>query len=661
MGAVSVQEAFAMAVARHRAGRLDEAETLYRQVLAAQADHAEAWHHLGIIATQAGRPELAIAMIGRALELNPLDPVSHSNLGNAQIKLGDSEAAISSYRRALKLHPQFAEASNNLGNALREQGRCEEAVDAYSNALAIKPDYAEANYNLGNLFREQGRFEEAIAAYRRALELRPGDAKVLNNLGGVLAENDHLDEALAIFEQCLQLQPDSAETQNNLGNALKSQGRIEKALAAYRRACDLRADHAGMHSNLIYALQFRATEDRSVIEAEQKEWNLKFSRPVTPSMVTYANSRDPDRPLRVGYVSPEFWDHVTGRYLAPLLESHDHRNYQVLCYSGATRQDRRTEQFQRNADEWRNIVGVDDETAAKWIRQDRVDILVDLTQHLAGNRLPVFARRPAPIQISFAGYPESAGLEAIPYRITDRYLDVEAESRVEPEIAEQVFLVDSFWCYDPSDINLEVSDPPLFKNGHITFGCLNNFCKVNDQGLALWAEVLSSVEGSRLVLLSPSGSHRQKTESLFEKAGVERSRIRFVAPRPRRAYFELYHEIDIALDPFPCQGHTTTMDAMWMGVPMASLIGRCPIGRAGLSLLSNLDMNECAAFSPEDYVSIASSLAVNPMRLAEWRRTLRSRMQASLLRDAQGFARNIETVYRTCWRRWCRQMKSRPQ
>jgi predicted O-linked N-acetylglucosamine transferase (SPINDLY family) len=334
-----------------------------------------------------------------------------------------------------------------------------------------------------------------------------------------------------------------------------------------------------------------------------------------------------------------------------------------------------TAEFRQGADQWRETVGLTDDALAALVRQDQVDILVDLSLHTSGNRLPVFARRPAPVQMSFAGYPESAGIKAIEYRISDRWLESEMGDgsseigwKSEPELrspnsdlrAERICLIDSFWCYDPCGIEVALNELPLKEHGHVTFGSLNNFCKITEPMLKLWARILrlsgpglAPSAGSRLLLLAHPGSHRQRITDLLAREGVEAHRVEFLEWRARREYLELYRRLDIVLDPFPYGGHTTTLDALWMGVPVVSLAGAPPASRAGLSILGNLGLPELTAFSEDDYVRIASDLAGDPARLADLRRTLRSRMEASVLMDAPRFARNIESVYRVMWRSWC--------
>jgi len=373
----------------------------------------------------------------------------------------------------------------------------------------------------------------------------------------------------------------------------------------------------------------------------------------------HANDCAVDRRLRIGYVSPVFLDEVVGRNLIPLFRRHDRRNFEILCYSGVARPDPLTAVFREHAHAWRSTVGVGDEALAEMIRSDGVDILVDLTQHMAGNRLPMFARQPAPVQVSFAGYPESTGLEAIGYRISDRHL--EAGSKVEDNRRkEQVCLIDSFWCYDPCGAEVEAGPLPALENGTVTFGCLNNFSKVNERTLSLWARVLGRVTNSRLILLSGMGSQRERTLETLRKEGVERGRVEFVDFRPRRDYLELYRRLDIVLDTAPYNGHTTNLDALWMGAPVVSLAGKTPVSRAGLSQLTNIGLPELVAHSEEDFVRIAVELAGDLPRLAELRSTLRDRMQASVLMDAERFARQIEEAYREMWRGWSQNQSAMP-
>jgi len=726
-----------LAIALTGMGRLDEAMAAFRGVLESEPNFPDAHNGLGIVLARQGQTEEALASYRRAIELRPTFAEAHTNLGIALAENGKFEEAVASQRRAnelqpespeiwrnlgtalaaqrhfadairafrqaVRLRPGYAEAYSNLGSALRDTGQLDEAISACREAIRGKADFAEAHHNLGNALLDRGWIDEAVASQRRAIQLQPDSAEGHNSLGNGLMEQGCFDEAVKAYRDALALRPGYPQAQHNLGVALIAQGRLNEALAFYREALRLAPENPEIHGALLYVLHFVPSVDRMIMAGEQQRWARQFVQPLERLILPHTNDRIAARRLRIGYVSPEFRDHVTGRYLHPLFQSQDRRDFEIICYSGVLNPDKMTEVFQRRADRWRTTVGISDEELAELICRDGVDILVDLTQHLAGNRLSVFARKPAPVQVSFAGYPEGTGLGTIEYRISDRYLEAGASeipsagsgqgpignsefgvrsaecgiptqectagsaSQIGdsgPDIphsasqiphSERVFLIDSFWCYDPCGLEVPVNELPAKTSGRITFGSLNNFCKINEPMLKVWARVLARADGSRLVLLSGFGSHRERTIRFLEREGIEPQRIEFVAPRPRREYLELYHGVDIALDPFPYGGHTTSLDALWMGVPVVSLAGERPVSRAGLSILNNLGLPELVAFSENDYVKIAVELAGDLPRIEELRRTLRFRMEASVLMDAPRFARSIEAAYRAMWRQWCEQ------
>ena len=633
-------------------GQLDETIAAYRQALKLRPEYPEAHNNLGNTLREREQLQEAIPAYRQAIELKPDYAEAHNNLGNTLRELGQLDEAVAACRHALQLKPDFAGALNNLGAALAAQGELDEALAAYRNALRLEPNLPEVHINLGNALRTRGQLDESAAACRRALELNPNSAVAHNNLGVALKDLGQLDDALAACRRAIALKPRYPEAHNNLGDALKDRGELDEAISAFRDAIQINPDLAPAHSNLIYTLHFHPGHNSRTIAGEQERWNRQFGDPVKRFILPHANDRSPDRRLRIGYVSPDFRDHVVGRYLLPLFRNHNRENFEVRCYSDTGKPDKLTEQFRAHAFQWRSTVGAPDEELAKIIREDGIDILVDLTQHLAGNRLPMFARKPAPVQVSFAGYPESTGLEAIEYRISDRFLEkAPAHEEIAPK--EWIHLLDSFWCYDPCGVKLEVNSPPALESGTVTFGCLNNFCKLNEQVLRLWAKLLGRVKGSRLMLSSSSGSHRTRTLQILESEGIDALRVEFVELRPRREYLELYHRLDIALDTFPYNGGVTTCDALWMGAPVVSLAGETPVSRAGLSLLTNLGLPEWVAHSESEYVKIAESLAIDLPYLAQLRSTLRNRMENSILMNAPRFARNVEAAYRSMWQRWC--------
>ena len=538
--------------------------------------------------------------------------------------------------------------------ALNVAGRLAEAQTALRQILSRQPDDPAAVHLLGIVAGRLGRTAESVQLLRRAVKLQPNSAQVHNNLGFALRLDGSADQAIAEFNRAIQISPDFVDAHSNLGNALIDMGQFDQGISCHRRAVQLNPADTKEHSNLVFLLHYQPGHDAKTIFEETRRWNEQHAEPLRKFIRPHANSRDPDRRLRIGYVSPDFREHPVGWNLLPLFRQHDHGQMEIFCYANVVRPDARTDELRRCADVWRSIVGLADSQAADLIRQDKIDILVDLALHTAGNRLAVFARKPAPVQATFAGYPGSTGLDTIDYRLTDPYLDP-------PGLNDQFYsetsirLPDSFWCYDPQVAEPAVNALPAQRNDHVTFGCLNNFCKVNEPVLRLWARVLKAVERSQMMILCPEGSGRQPVLNLLQAEGIGPDRIELVAGRPRSQYLELFHRIDLGLDTFPYNGHTTSLDSYWMGVPVITLVGQTVVGRAGLSQLTNLGLPELIAQTPEQYVQIAVKLAGDLPRLAELRRTLRGRMEKSPLMDAPRFARNVEAAYRQMWRNWCQQ------
>jgi predicted O-linked N-acetylglucosamine transferase (SPINDLY family) len=614
----TLAETLDLALQYHQRGHLRHAEQLYRQILQVDPQNVDALHLLGVIAYQVGKSDLAIDYLNQALRIKSDSAVVHYHLGIALAGQGRLVEAVASYQQALRLKPDYAKAHNNLGIVLAGQGQLAEAVASFQQALRFKPDYAEVHSNLGNALQEQGALEEAVASHRRAL----------------------------------QLQPDFAVAHNNLGNALKDQGRLDDAVACYRRATE--SGPCAAHSNLVYALHFCPGFDAATIYDELGRWSRQHAEPLAKFIQPHANDRSPDRRLRIGYLSPDFREHPVGRFLLPLLEEHDHERFEIFCYASLNRPDLFTDHCRTQADVWREVLDLSDEHLAHAIRQDRIDILVDLTMHMANNRLLVFARKPAPVQVTYLAYCGTTGLRTIDYRLTDPYLDPPGQD--EPFYSEQsIRLPETYWCYQPIMETPPVNPLPALRTGQVTFGCLNNFCKVTAPTLAAWSRLLQALPAARLVLHAHPGSHRYRVREFFAEQGISPDRLIFADRRPTVEYYQMHERIDVALDPFPYGGGTTTCDALWMGVPVVSLAGQTAVGRGGLSILSNVGLADLVAQDAEEYVHLALELANDLPRLSQLRATLRARMQASPLMDAPHFARNVEAAYRSMWQRWCAQ------
>lgn len=634
--------------------RWAEAIAAYRTAVASRPDDPQTRNNLGAALYAAGRIDPAIAEFRKALELRPGSPDALNNLGNALFMKGELDWAIAAYENAVTLKPDLIDAQINLANALDRKGRRDEALAVHLRIAQARPDHAPTHLAIGNGYYVQGRWDDAIESYRRAIALQPSDDHLHASLGHALLAKMDLDGAAAAYRQAIALRPGAVEAYNNLGVVLKEQGRLEEALDCCDKAQAIAPHSAAIHSNRIYLLSFHPGYDPATLAREQRKWNELHARPLQSSIRPHDNpgAPGPDRRLRIGYVSPDFRQHVVGQNIFPLLSQHDHERFEIYCYSSVAKPDAFTELLRPHADLWRNVASCTDEDLAQIVREDQIDVLVDLSLHMAHNRLLVFARKPAPVQATYLGYCASTGLEAMDYRLSDPYLDP-PDSDLSLYSERTIRLPETYWCYGPAGPTPDPSPPPAAAAGYFTFGCLNNFAKVSWTALDLWAQVLQAVPNSRMIIHSYQGSHLDEVRERFAAQGVASDRLEFVAKQPWSQYVVTYGRIDIALDPLPWGGGITTCDALWMGVPVVSLAGETAVGRGGKSILSNLGLGELAARRPRQYVQTALALAESPGRLAELRGTLRQRMLTSPLMNARRFARNVENAYREMWRQWC--------
>ena len=475
----------------------------------------------------------------------------------------------------------------------------------------------------------KGRLQEAATMLERAAALNPRLTVAHANLGMLHAALGRVSEACASYRRALAIEPDLAETHHNLGNALLRGGRLAEAIASFRSAVAASPERAAYRSDLVFHLHFDPGYDAHAILAEAREWEHAHTSGLAPMPSRPGRERAPERRLRVGYVSPNFRRHCQAFFMSPLLANHDHEQFEIVCYSDLARPDPWTERLLGYADRAVAVHAMSDAALADRIAEDGIDILVDLTMHMADGRLLAFARKPAPIQVSWLAYPGTTGLSAIDYRVSDPHLDPSDPHGDASVYSERTLrLPDSFWCYDPL-ASESVGPLPAKRRGHVAFGSLNNLLKVGEPCVALWARVLRRVAGSTITLLAPAGDARERLLDLFEAHGVERGRVDFVEYQAREAYLATYGRIDIGLDTIPYGGHTTSLDALWMGVPVVTLVGSTVVGRAGLCHARNLELPELVAWSPEEFVNVAAGLAGDLDRLASLRSGLRQRMERS--------------------------------
>jgi len=619
---MTLPETLELAVRRHTAGDLGKAESLYRQVLDADPGQPAALHLLGVVAYQNGDAQAAADLITRSLDRQPGNP----------------------------------DALNNLGNALHALGRREEAAESYAKAVALRPDFADALGNLGKEFRDLGRAGDAAGCLEKALALKPGNAGMLNDLGAALLDQGAAVEARARFEQAITARPDYPEALNNLGNALHDLGRFGDAAGCYRKALDLRPGYASAHSNLVFSMNYAAEAAPAEVLAEARRFGAAITKAAEP-VQSHANDPDPERPLRVGLVSGDFCNHSVGYFLDAVLPQLDAAKLKLFAYAASARADDMTGRLKKAVSRWRDAAWMDDAALAQKITADGIDVLVDLSGHTAHNRLGAFALKPAPVQVTWLGYSGTTGLDAVDYVLCDRWVLPPGE---EAHFSETPWrLPDSYLCFGPPDLDVAVGPLPAESAGFVTFGCFNTLSKITDGAVSRWAEILDAVPESRLFLKARQlgeESVKQETLDRFARHGVRAGALVLKGLSPDRAsHLEAYNAVDVALDPFPYAGTTTSVEALWMGVPVLTLEGARFMAHAGESILRTARLGEWIAGSERDYAEKAAAFASDLPGLAGLRRGLRQRLLGSPLCNAPRFARNLEDAFRGMWRAWCEQ------
>ena len=684
---LDIGQTLGTALALHQAGRLNEAEGLYRQILAFDPNHADGLHLLGVIAHQAGHNEIAVDLIGKAITRNDRAADFHCNIGNALGALGRLDEAMAHYRQGISLNPMHAESHNNLGNALMQQGRLEEALGHFSQALAacsgyaeahynlgnallglgrkseavaeyqksatLRPGFAEAHYNLGNALRDLGRFAEAAVSYRQAIALKPNWSEAHNNLGTTLHDLDRLSDAEACYRQALAIDPQSAQSLDNLAAALRSAGRIDEAVSCLRRALAINPDAAVAHTNLIFALNFVPAATAADHQAERARWDEQHAQRFAGSIRAHTNDPRPDRRLRIGYVSSHFRHQAATFAFGGVIVCHDRKQFEVICYSDTAEEDYITGHLRASAYKWHDTAKLSDEELADLIRADGVDILVDLVGHMSGHRLLVFARKPAPIQVTAWGEPTGTGLETMDYLLSDPVL-VPADERA--LLAEKVIDLPNFlgfWTPEPLP---EPGPLPALARGYVTLGSFNRLDKIQDRVVLTWANILNRMPTARIVLKNRrfgDAPQRERIIALFTEHGVPPERIELLSAASRIDHFSAYGGVDIALDTFPHGGGMTTLDALWMGVPVVTLPGGTISSRLAAASLTAARLTDFIAGDLESYVELAVAKAADLPALADLRAALRARVAGSDFGDPVRYAHAVEAAFREMWRCWC--------
>ncbi|MFO1424658.1 MAG: tetratricopeptide repeat protein [Candidatus Competibacteraceae bacterium] len=634
-----------------KAGRHAEMEATARTLLRQHPNHGKIWRLLGAALSMQGRDLEAAAVLKEASTLCPNDVEIWHDLGTLFTRVGQPDNALPCYARGVEIDPARAEIWLDFSACAHALGHFEDACRHARRALALKPDYAEAYSNLGFSLSKLGHWQEAVASYRRALELKPDHALIHANLGNAFKGLGQLQEAVASYRRALELKPDHAEIHGNLGNALHDLGQPDKAVASYRRALELKPDYAMAFSGVLFCLSHMENVDPEAVFAEHLAFGERFETPLRAQWRPHGNDRTPDRTLRLGFVSADLYSHSVAYFIEPVWRALDQTRLELYVYNNRLQEDAVTARLKQLVGRWRQVARLSDQELAECIRADGIDILFDLSGHTAHHRLLTFARKPAPVQVTWIGYPGTTGLRAMDYKLTD----LSAPSGMFDHLYTEKFAcLPVATLFEPAANAPEVNALPALTRDFITFCTFNRTNKLGHQVIALWSKVLCVLPTSRMLIgsITDDGLKASLTE-MFARHGINPDRLEFHPRIGLRDYLRLHHEVDIMLDTFPYTGGTTTNHALWMGVPVLTLTGPSRVHCQSARVLWRLGLPEWVAATEDQFVSLAVHWANHPSELAMLRAGLRERFNSNPLCRPETMTHNFEKAIRIMWRRWC--------
>lgn len=583
-----------------------------------------------------------------------------NSLGVSAFNNGDRSTAVDSFRKAVTLHPEFIEAQNNLGALLYLQGNLEEAAVAFEKAISLNPGIAGPHYNLGNIYRDTGRTEVALRFYERALAIQPEYSELSNNMGLAFEKLSRYDEALSSYGKAISLNPTLVEAHINSGNLLKELGRLEEAVASYRTALRIKPDSTDAYSNLILSSNYDVAVSREDLCIEAARYGEVVAANAQ-QISRHLNRVCPDRRLRVGLMSGDLHQHPVGIFLEGVLAAANPEVIEIYAYSTTApyTDDDVSERIKNHVASWRCVTTISDKQLAKDINEDQIDILIDLSGHTAHNRLALFAWKPAPVQATWLGYFATTGVKEIDYILCDRWVFPEEDE--EYFVEKPIRLPDSYLCFTPPNVRIDVEGLPADRNGYITFGCFNYLTKINEHVISAWSRVLHAVSDSRLLLKTRQLDDDNVCQQLYEQFsihGIGPGRLILEGHSTRERHLAKYNSVDIALDPFPYPGGTTSVEALYMGVPVLTLRGDRFLTNIGESILQSVGLPDWIASNLDEYVEIAQKKASQLESLKALRADLRSCLLASPICDHRRFARNLEAGLRKMWHGWCEEQRA---
>ncbi|RXH81461.1 hypothetical protein DVH24_034882 [Malus domestica] len=642
------------------AGNTQEGLQKYYEALKTDPHYAPAYYNLGVVYSEMMQFDMALTCYEKAALERPMYAEAYCNMGVIYKNRGDLESAIACYERCLAVSPNFEIAKNNmaialtdLGTKVKLEGDIDQGISYYKKALYYNWHYADAMYNLGVAYGEMLKFDML------ALSIKPNFSQSLNNLGVVYTVQGKMDAAANMIDKAIIANPTYAEAYNNLGVLYRDAGNITLAIGAYEECLKIDPDSRNAGQNRLLAMNYinEGLDDKLFVA--HRDWGRRFMR-LYPQYTSWDNPKDPERPLVIGYVSPDYFTHSVSYFIEAPLAHHEYTKYKVVVYSAVVKADAKTIRFRekvlKKGGIWRDIYGIDEKKVASIIREDKVDILVELTGHTANNKLGTMACRPSPVQVTWIGYPNTTGLPAIDYRITDSLAD--PPDSKQKHVEELVRLPDCFLCYTPSPEAGPVMPTPALSNGFVTFGSFNNLAKITPKVLQVWARILSAIPNSRLVVKCKPfscDSVRERFLSTLEQLGLEPLRVDLL-PLILLNYdhMQAYSLMDISLDTFPYAGTTTTCESLYMGVPCVTMAGSVHAHNVGVSILSKVGLGNLIAKSEDEYVQLAVQLASDITALSNLRMGLRDLMARSPVCDGPKFTFGLESAYRSMWHSYCK-------
>lgn len=662
----------------------------FAKALKINPDYAQVHFNLGTLLYDAGQEFSAISSLQRAIVINPEFAQAHYNLAGIMMALKEFQPAIASYKKAIEVDPNYADAYYNMAMAYKDYGQLDNAIACFRQAVSVKENFSAAYNNLGISLHQMGHLQESAESYRRAIEIEPHSAVFYNNLGLVLHDFEQADAVIECYRHAIEINPDYAEAYNNLGTTLyelgqyeeaiecysrtleldpkmaqgycnfgtvlRDMGRIDEAVEQYLKAIELQPEFETAYNALFFCINYHPTLSAENIYSYYQNYEQKFGRPLRISWKKHRNDMSPDRRLRVGYMAATLHRHSCRHFLQPLLEHHDKDSVEVFIYAQLSKEDDLTEIYQSYADHWIPIRGLGDALLSERIIEDQIDVLIDIPGHTAGNRLKVFARKPAPISLHWLDFGYTTGLKAIDYYLTDKQTIPEGSEHLFSEMPWRLPV--PAYAYRPAEGMGEVNALPAKSRGYVTFGTLTRAVRINHRTIRVWSEILKAVPGSHLVINSSNFNSQELSEMLIEQfsvCGVHRDCLEIGLTSPP---WDVLRGMDISLDCFPHNSGTTLFETLYMGIPFVTLADRPSVGRMGASILHGIGHPEWVAETEEGYIEKAVFLAADLERLSVLRSGLREEMKKSPLMDEVGFTRAVEDAYRQMWKRWCENFRN---